>query len=162
MKTPLEFVVSSVRITGATLANAQPLIVALQNLGMPLYGCQPPTGYSMTAANWVNTGALINRMNFAMDLVGGRITRPTWTRRHRRQAAPARQNRGGRGRAATGPIQIDLAAYAPDLSEATRTRLTESLLGGTVSDATRQTMARAETPEQLVALALGSPEFQRR
>ena len=161
VKTPLEFVVSSVRITGATLTSAQPLIVALQNLGMPLFGCQPPTGYSMTAANWVNTGALINRMNFAMDLVGGRVT-PQRGRGASAQAAPVRQNRPGRGRPTPGPIQIDLAAHAPDLSDATRTRLTKSLLGGTVSDATRETMARAETPEQLVALALGSPEFQRR
>ena len=32
---------------------------------MPLYGCQPPTGYADRAEAWVNTGALLNRMNFA-------------------------------------------------------------------------------------------------
>ena len=48
--------------------NAQPLVQAMQQLGMPLYGCQPPTGYSMTADAWVNTGALLNRMNFAVQL----------------------------------------------------------------------------------------------
>ena len=35
---------------------------------MPLYGCQPPTGYKDTADAWVNTGALVNRMNFALPL----------------------------------------------------------------------------------------------
>jgi uncharacterized protein (DUF1800 family) len=44
VKTPLEFVVSAVRSTGATVVNPQPLVAALQNLAMPLYGCQPPTG----------------------------------------------------------------------------------------------------------------------
>ncbi len=71
VKTPLEFVVSAVRATGATIVNAQPLVQAMQQLGMPLYGCQPPTGYSMTADAWVNTGALLNRMNFAVQLVNG-------------------------------------------------------------------------------------------
>ena len=38
-------------------------------LGMPLYMCQPPTGYADRADAWVNTGALLNRMNFALQLV---------------------------------------------------------------------------------------------
>ena len=53
------------RATDANVVNAQPMVQALQQLGMPLYGAQPPTGYSMTADAWVNTGALLNRMNFA-------------------------------------------------------------------------------------------------
>ena len=40
---------------------------------MPLYLCQPPTGYKDTAEAWVNTGALISRMNFAVDLANGRM-----------------------------------------------------------------------------------------
>ncbi len=70
-KTPLEFVVSSIRATGAVMATAQdalPLVRELRELGMPLYSCQPPTGYKDTADAWVNTGALVGRMNFALDL----------------------------------------------------------------------------------------------
>ena len=52
---------------------ALPMVQALQQLGMPLYGAQPPTGYSMTADAWVNTGALVNRMNFAQQLVNGGV-----------------------------------------------------------------------------------------
>ena len=37
-------------------------------LGMPLYGCQPPTGYKTTADAWINTGALLARMNFGLQL----------------------------------------------------------------------------------------------
>jgi uncharacterized protein (DUF1800 family) len=68
VKTPFEFIVSAVRATGAQVENAMPLVRTLQQLGMPLYACQPPTGYKDTADAWVNTGALVNRMNFAVAL----------------------------------------------------------------------------------------------
>ena len=68
VKTPLEFVASAVRASGAELRGALPLAQTLRQLGMPLYLCQPPTGYSDKAEAWVNTGALLNRMNFAVTL----------------------------------------------------------------------------------------------
>ena len=52
----------------ADVQDALPLVRAMQQLGMPLYSCQPPTGYKDTADAWVNTGALVGRMNFALDL----------------------------------------------------------------------------------------------
>jgi uncharacterized protein (DUF1800 family) len=55
-----------------------------------------------------------------------------------------------------------VASIAPDMSDHTRAHVLDLLLQGQVSDATRGTLARAETPQNLVALALGSPEFQRR
>jgi uncharacterized protein (DUF1800 family) len=73
VKTPFEFVVSAVRATAAEAASAQPVVQAARDLGMPLYGCQPPTGYADTAAAWVNAGALLGRMNFAVALAGGRL-----------------------------------------------------------------------------------------
>jgi uncharacterized protein (DUF1800 family) len=72
VKTPFEFVASAVRASGADVRNAMPLAQALRQLGMPLYGCEPPTGYSDKAEAWVNTGALLNRMNFAVTLSTGR------------------------------------------------------------------------------------------
>ena len=75
-KSPLEFVVSVVRITGLDLPSAQPLVRELRDLGMPLYECQPPTGYSDTAEAWTNAGALVARMNFVQQLA----ERPAWTR----------------------------------------------------------------------------------
>ena len=45
----------------------------LNRMGMPLYGMQPPTGYSMKADAWVNSSALLNRMNFALQLAAGRL-----------------------------------------------------------------------------------------
>jgi uncharacterized protein (DUF1800 family) len=68
VKTPFEFIVSALRATGAEVEDATPLVRALQQLGMPLYSCQPPTGYKDTADAWVNTGALVNRMNIGLAL----------------------------------------------------------------------------------------------
>jgi uncharacterized protein (DUF1800 family) len=73
VKTPFEFVVSAARAAGADVQEALPLVRQLQQLGMPLYQCQPPTGFKDTADAWVNTGALVNRMNFALALAGNRL-----------------------------------------------------------------------------------------
>jgi uncharacterized protein (DUF1800 family) len=73
VKTPLEFVVSAIRATSTDVEDATPLVRTMQQLGMPLYQCQPPTGYKNTADAWVNTGALVARMNFALQLASGRM-----------------------------------------------------------------------------------------
>src|SRR4029079_2723263 len=73
VKTPFEFVVSAVRASGADVVEATPLVQAVRQLGMPLYMCQPPTGYADRGEAWVNTGALLNHMNFALQLVSGRM-----------------------------------------------------------------------------------------
>jgi len=70
MKSPFEFVASALRTTGTNvdITDAVQYVRGLQQLGEPLYMCQPPTGYSDKADAWVNTGALVNRMNFALRL----------------------------------------------------------------------------------------------
>jgi uncharacterized protein (DUF1800 family) len=68
VKTPFEFVASALRATGADVKNAMPLARTLQEMGMQLYFCQPPTGYDEVASTWVSAGALVSRMNFAVDL----------------------------------------------------------------------------------------------
>ncbi len=73
VKTPFEFIVSAVRGTGAEVEDARPLVRQAQEQGMPLYQCQPPTGYKDTADAWVNTGALVGRMNFALSLASNKL-----------------------------------------------------------------------------------------
>ncbi len=76
VKTPLEFIVSAVRATGARVDKAEdalPLVREMRDLGMPLYFCRPPTGYKDTADAWVNTGALVSRMNFALELASNKM-----------------------------------------------------------------------------------------
>ncbi len=136
VKTPFEFVVSAVRATGTDTSNAMPLVLAVRNLGMPLYGCQPPTGYSDKAEAWVNSGALLNRMNFAVSL--------TASTSERRAARRSPQDRDG-----TGPTVTSDALVA-------------SALAGELSETTAATVAKATTSPQALALVLGSPEFQRK
>ena len=82
VKTPLEFVVSAVRASGATVNNSLGLVAALDKLGMPLYGMQTPNGYSWMSEPWVSTGALVSRMNFALVLAGDKLpgVRTDWTK----------------------------------------------------------------------------------
>jgi len=84
VKTPFEFVVSAVRATETEMTGARPLLKALRDLGMPLYGCQPPTGYDDTAETWISSGALVARINVAQQIAGNRaaeIGSPEFQRR---------------------------------------------------------------------------------
>ena len=68
VKTPEEYVISAVRATGGDVVHPAALVEAIGQLGMPLYGCQTPNGYSWTAEAWLNSGELLDRMNFSMAL----------------------------------------------------------------------------------------------
>jgi len=167
VKTPLEFVASAVRATGAEVEDALPLTRQLNNMGMPLYGAQPPTGYSMKAETWISSSALLTRMNFALALTGGKIK----------------------------GVKVDtaqLAGSSPQPPNATLTlsTLETSLIAGGVSNQTHDSIAaQIEAAKQngaqpkpnnkagprkagdaarppdvstIAGLLLGSPEFQRR
>ena len=155
IKTPLEFVVSAVRATGAEVTNPMPLVQALNRMGMPLYGSQPPTGYSMKASAWVNSAALINRMNFALALGNGHI----------KGVQPDQQ--------------ILLGSTPPQEPDATVALLEQDLLNGDVSSQTHAIVEKQLSDPQIsgrrlddparppnygviTGLILGSPEFQRR
>src|SRR5207248_10169722 len=73
VKTPLEFVVSAVRASGAEVQDAGALAQRVAQMGMPLYQQPPPTGYKETAEAWVSTSGLLARLNFALDLAAGRV-----------------------------------------------------------------------------------------
>ena len=81
VKTPLEYVVSAVRASGADVTNYMPLVNALRVMGMLPYGCVQPNGYAWTADAWVNTGDLVDRMNFALALAGNHLPgiKANWT-----------------------------------------------------------------------------------
>ena len=73
VKTPFEFVVSALRVTGADVTLTPPLVRTLREMGMAPYFCQPPTGYATDAATWLSPGALVERMNFAAALGANRL-----------------------------------------------------------------------------------------
>ncbi len=73
IKTPFEVVVSAVRALGTDVDTSMPLVQWVGRIGEPLYQCQPPTGYADKADAWVNTGALLNRLNFSLTLAGNKV-----------------------------------------------------------------------------------------
>jgi uncharacterized protein (DUF1800 family) len=156
VKTPLEFVASAVRVSGVDINNAMPLVQRLNQMGMPLYGMQPPTGYSMKADAWVNSSALINRMNFALQLGSGRLP----------------------GISAD-PQALLHGAQPPQDNDAALSLLENEILAGDISPQTHAviqkqlddpqiTHRRLDDPNKspnygaIAGLIMGSPEFQRR
>ncbi len=90
-------------------------------MGQPLYGFQTPNGYSDVAENWVNTGALLERMNFALALVSNRIP----------------------------GTRVDLARFVSDMrdnksidKEKLLDRLATLIVGGEISAKTRETLLK--------------------
>lgn len=143
VKSPFEYAVSAVRAAGGS-TDGQNLAREVADMGEPLYLCQPPTGYSDASDTWVNSGALLARLNFALALTAGRIPGTVVD-----------------GRA------LPLAGGTPAIEAGA-----ERLLGTSLSADTVRTIAqRLEAPagaddvaastELLAGLLLGSPEFQR-
>ena len=73
LKTPVEFMASALRASGADVKSPLPLVQAMDRLGMPIYGMLTPQGYSWKADEWVSSNALISRMNFALVLSSNRV-----------------------------------------------------------------------------------------
>ena len=136
VKTPLEFVVSAVRASGAQVNNAQGLVQALDKLGMPLYGMQTPNGYSWLSEPWVSTGALVSRMNFALVMAGDRLpgTRTDWARLLAGPASGMTAKPVGMAKDSTASADVDPEVITKEA------RLEMLLLGQPVSDRTRTTV----------------------
>jgi hypothetical protein len=73
VKTPLEFVASVLRATDTNPTNLAALTQVIARMGEPLYQMQPPTGYSTTADHWMNSGALVDRLNFSLQFAGSKV-----------------------------------------------------------------------------------------
>jgi len=73
IKRPFELAISSIRTLGAETTGGPQLHQWIARMGQPLYGFQTPNGYSDTAESWVNTGALLERLNFGLSLASNRI-----------------------------------------------------------------------------------------
>jgi Protein of unknown function (DUF1800) len=132
VKTPLEFVMSAVRASDAEVMNPQPLVQALDKLGMPLYGMQTPNGYNWTAEPWVNTSDLVNRMNFSLVLSGNRLggTRTDWAEvLNLPTTRPVR-------------VSAQISAEDDDAVIQKEARLESVLMGQPVSEKTRETVLK--------------------
>jgi uncharacterized protein (DUF1800 family) len=155
IKTPFELVASATRAVGAEVDVPLMLVQWTSRIGQPLYQCEPPTGYSDKADAWVNTGSLLNRLNFSLALTSNRL-------------------RGAQ-------VDVD-SLFGGEMGvdpHATLNRAIQAFLGGHASQETRDTLEKQmDDPMILQAtlddkvkevnvgmiagLVLGSPEFQRR
>ena len=75
IKTPEDFVISAVRAGGIDVWDPGVVVKAIADLGQPLYGRQTPDGYSMQSTPWINSSALLERMNFSLALAGNRLSK---------------------------------------------------------------------------------------
>src|SRR4029077_11839108 len=155
VKTPLEFVVSAVRASGAQVEDARALFGTLNIMGMMPYGMQPPTGYSMKADVWVNSSALLGRMNFALGLAAGKI------RGVKIDSPP--------GASAREPADAEQALAAQensllsgDISKQTHDTISKQLEDPKISQRRLDDPKRPPNAAAITGLILGSPEFQRR
>ena len=73
IKSPFELAVSSLRALNAQMREPRVVAGAIERMGQPLYAYQAPTGYPDRAEFWVNTGSLLNRMNFGIRLAAARF-----------------------------------------------------------------------------------------
>ncbi len=174
VETPMEYVVSAVRSSNADVTNYMPLANTLRIMGMPVFGCVQPNGYDWTSAAWVNTGDLVDRMNFALALAGNRLPgiRVDW--------APANEANTSDAAALPQPAQEE-ARLLPMLlpggaSETTRAAALEEFQKRSTQNAARMRPVaetrrvnprfaqnvRQRQDQLLAGLLIGSPDFQRR
>jgi uncharacterized protein (DUF1800 family) len=149
VKTPFQVVASAMRAMDATPDQTARSVQPVAQLGQPIFGRQTPDGWPDRAEAWMNSGAILNRINFGLQMSSRRV--------------PGVQF----GRVA----EIEALQGAP--REAQVDGVVKLLFGGQVSPDTRQVLLNGENPlaternalsglQQIVGLALGAPEFQRR
>jgi len=177
------------RTTLTDPSNPAALVNTIRNMGMPLYFALPPTGYYITADKWMNSSALVDRLNFAYQLTSSKFANQKFDAAkvvalglmseqtlpsEAENVEPGRQPHSGFKEMA---LTQTTPTAAPTTSAGTELALhvlESTLVGGTVSEktnqlihqqiaqATEQNMAPAEMLNLLTALVMGSPEFQLR
>ncbi|HEX8294146.1 MAG TPA: DUF1800 domain-containing protein [Pyrinomonadaceae bacterium] len=181
IKTPFELAASALRTLGAEVEVRPALVQWVARMGEPLYGYQAPTGYPDEASYWVNTGALLERLNFSLALASNRIpgARVDLSRFVGGEAA------GGRAVDRKAVVERFLGvALQGDISPGSREVLMKQLTtqpdapaaaepsggetkGRNVRAARRERRQQAAAPAgdpevaRIAALVIGSPEFQR-
>lgn len=148
IKRPFELVVSALRATEATVLRTQGLQQTLQSFGHVPYMEASPAGYPAQKADWVNSGGMLNRMNFGLEIGTGsyrgvRLPRGDWW-----QSAVR-----------AGSREEMVSTLAQQILPGVDTRELESII---ISDLANLEGARTEElAGRALGLLIGSPEFQR-
>jgi uncharacterized protein (DUF1800 family) len=179
VKTPLEFVASAFRATETNPSNPGAVVNVLRTMGEPLYQMLPPTGYPMTADHWMNSAALVDRLNFSLALAGGKVGNTPFDAPHllatgllARQTAPqtsdVRRISIDRGRVDAPPTETQsgreeaLGLMEQMVVEGNVSAKTNAVILKQISDAGVASDVEDSTQvlNTMTALILGSPEFQ--
>jgi len=181
VKSPFEVVVSALRAMNAPADTTPRTAAIVARLGQGIYQHQAPNGWPETGDGWINTGAILNRINFGLALASGSVPGAQmvhWAPYASLRAMPHAQQVDGVVRALLGgDVSSDmrnilLSGEHPMLEQA---RAQGSIIDSTAAPAMSGAMpeptrggtraSRRNEPQglaQIVGLALGSPEFQRR
>ena len=189
VKTPIEFVASAFRTTATDPVNAGALVNTIKEMGMPMYYALPPTGYAITADHWMNSGALVDRLNFAYQLATSRFANQKFDSSrvlamglmfepevNRSGAHPAFRDSGPNSSPA---VAAGKSGSAPARRKVRTGQnlalqiLENALIGVPMSPQTNQQIQKqmaqqppgagaVDTLNLLTALVMGSPEFQMR
>ena len=154
IKTPFELVVSTARALGTDVGTPMPFVQWTGRIGEPLYQCQPPTGYSDKAEAWVNTGALLTRLNFSLALAGNKV------RGSRNDIASllGENSQDDPKTALNRAVQVFLGQAAPATVETLERQLdSPQILQASLDDPVKHVDLGV-----VAGLVLGAPEFQRR
>ncbi|MBU6367094.1 MAG: DUF1800 family protein [Gemmatimonadetes bacterium] len=171
VKNPFELVTSALRAMGAAPDSTPRTAQLLGRLGQAPFGHQAPNGYPETGDAWMNTGAILNRINFGVAMGAGRVpgvTLADWPPARALARLPREQQVEGvirellGGDVSADTRQVLLSGTNPLLA---RQGAADSAGMGTGMGA-EPVAARPLPPArgfaQVVGLALGAPEFQRR
>lgn len=179
VKRPFELTISALRTLGAETNGGPQLHRWIARMGEPLYGYQTPNGYSDTAESWVNTGGLLERLNFALSLASNRIPGTRVDLKRFLAADGTRDNREVMDRFLDLLIAGDISARTKEtllkqMGEPLQVKVSEpgpaQMAGDDMDGETRprarqqaaRTQASIDDPvTKIVGLILGSPEFQR-
>jgi uncharacterized protein (DUF1800 family) len=190
VKTPMEFVASAFRTTATDPANPGALVNTLNTMGMRIYFALPPTGYYITADHWMNSTALVDRLNFAYALTGNKFANQKFDSAHvlalglmAQPASPAANTttaaNSSHAKYSEAILTTEPNTRLPNQPPPNPTGqdialhvLESTLIGGDVSVQTNQLIRKqiaglpeansTETLNLLTALLMGSPEFQLR
>ena len=174
VKTPLEYVVSAARSSGAEIVNTQPLVNALNQMGMPLYACVPPTGYSDKADAWVSTGELVTRMNFALSLATNHFggIKSQWITASQQVTTPIEAEQSLEAKLIPSGVSEKTRTAVLDQAQPQQQAQTAAPIIPHTTDnppgiaksqnQPAQISEQEKQNAQIAGLLLGSPEFQRR
>jgi uncharacterized protein (DUF1800 family) len=155
VKTPFELVATTARAMNAEVTITLPLSQWVGRMGEPLFLCQPPTGYSDKAETWVNAGALLNRLNFALTFAGDKMNGATVDLKSVLGEEALRDPDAALARS----VQIFLDGQIAPITQET---LEAHLKDPQILQASLDDQVKEVNQGLIVGLVLGTPEFQRR